>query len=68
MKQPAAAVDKKLDSCLMQTGIKDRARARSWVRQHFSSQAGKYPYVLFCSNTLYLFTVDGLSTAEYFWL
>uniref|UniRef100_UPI004055A2B4 hypothetical protein n=1 Tax=Candidatus Electronema sp. TaxID=2698783 RepID=UPI004055A2B4 len=59
-----SALEKKLDAYLTQAGILDKARARSLAQRHFSAHAKEYPYLLFRRQTLYLFTVDGLSAAE----
>lgn len=58
------ALEKKLDSYLMLTGINDKVTARSLAQRHFSAHAGQYPYLLFRGRTLYLFTADGLSAAK----
>ncbi len=59
-----SALEKKLDVCLTQAGIKDKAKARSLAQRHFSAHAKEYPYLLFRGGTLYLFTAGGLSAAE----
>ncbi len=59
-----SALEKKLDSYLMQAGIKDKAAARSLAKGHFSAHADEYPYLLFRGRTLYFFTAGGLSAAE----
>ena len=58
------AIQRKLNSYVQQTGIRNRIRARQLITGHFQSCDRQYPYVLFRSNTLYLFTAEGLRAAE----
>lgn len=41
--QQDTALEKKLDAYLMQTGIKDKARARLLIQQHFAAHVSEYP-------------------------
>jgi hypothetical protein len=59
-----STMDKKLEVYLAQTGIQDVDRARARIQNHLSSQATKYPYVLYRNRTLYLFNAAGLEDME----
>lgn len=56
--------DKKLAVYLAQTGIENPEEAEGIIQTHLSGNAADYPYVLFRDNSLYLFTVSGLTAAE----
>ena len=56
--------EKKLDLYLKNTGIKNPERAQKIIQGHFDKNRAAYPYVLFRDNSLYLFTVAGLSEVK----